>query len=93
MVKHGLWAVLCMLPIVSNADQGRQLHDGACIQCHASLTGGKPNSLYSRSDKMVHNKAALDKQVANCAIAAGVTWNATQKAAVVNYLSKQFYKF
>jgi mono/diheme cytochrome c family protein len=93
MVKFGLWVVLCLLPIVSYADQGRQLHDGACIQCHASLTGGKPNSLYTRGDKMVRNKAALNKQVDNCAIAAGVSWNSTQKAAVVNYLSKQFYKF
>jgi mono/diheme cytochrome c family protein len=93
MIRRLLWVGLLALPIVSNADQGQQLHDSACIQCHTSLTGGKPSSLYTREARMVNSKIGLVKQVSNCSVAAGVTWNNEQKTAVVNYLSKQFYHF
>lgn len=73
--------------------QGKQLHDANCMQCHASLTGGQPNSIYSRADRGVKMLDGLEKRVANCAIAADVNWTAAQQKQVVDYLNSQFYKF
>ncbi|WP_417549662.1 hypothetical protein [Methylophaga sp.] len=73
--------------------QGKQLHDANCMQCHASLTDGQPNSIYSRADRGVKTLDGLGKRVANCAIAADVNWTATQQKQVVDYLNSQFYKF
>ena len=73
--------------------QGKQLHDNNCMQCHASLTDGKPNSLYTRDKRGVKSLEGLHKRVANCAIAAGVNWTPDQQKQVVDYLNSQFYKF
>ncbi|HAO23874.1 MAG: hypothetical protein CMH21_03250 [Methylophaga sp.] len=73
--------------------QGKQLHDANCMQCHASLADGQPNSIYSRSNRGVKTLDGLEKRVANCAIAADVNWTPAQQKQVVEYLNSQFYKF
>lgn len=73
--------------------QGKQLHDASCMQCHTSLTGGQPNSIYSRAERSVKTLDGLEKRVANCAIAADANWTAAQQKQVVDYLNSQFYKF
>lgn len=73
--------------------QGKDLHDAACLQCHVSLTAGKPTSLYTRADRKVTSLAGLQKQVKGCAMAAGVNWTDAERESVVNYLSKTFYGF
>lgn len=72
---------------------GRALHDANCMQCHASLTGGDGNSLYSRSDRKVKTLAGLEKRVANCAIAADANWTPAQQQQVIDYLNSRFYRF
>lgn len=73
--------------------QGKALHDVACLQCHASLTGGKPNSLYTRSDHKIKTLSGLKKQVKGCALAADANWTEQQHKDVVNYLATTFYHF
>jgi len=73
--------------------QGKTLHDANCLQCHASITGDKPNSLYSRADHKIQTFAALEKQVKSCAVAADANWSDEQRKTVVNYLSETFYRF
>lgn len=73
--------------------QGKTLHDTTCLQCHASLTGDNPNSLYSRADRKVTTFAALQKRVKACAVAADANWSDAQRKEVVNYLSETFYHF
>ncbi|HCC81804.1 MULTISPECIES: cytochrome c [unclassified Methylophaga] len=73
--------------------QGKQLHDANCMQCHASLTDGKANSLYTRDKRGVKSLEGLNKRVANCAIAADVNWTPEQQKQVVEYLNSEFYKF
>jgi len=73
--------------------QGKALHDAACVQCHTSLTAGKPAQLYERLDRKVTTLAGLRKRVNYCAVAADVDWNKEQREAVVNYLNQQFYRF
>lgn len=72
---------------------GKQLHDEACLHCHASLTKGNANQIYSRADRKVKNLVDLEKRVKYCAIAADVDWTQQQQDAVVTYLRQQFYKF
>lgn len=72
---------------------GKQLHDTACLQCHASLGGGDPYQLYSRADKTVKTLAGLEKRVSYCVRAADVTWTEKQKRSVVDYLNSTFYHF
>lgn len=73
--------------------QGKDLHDAACLQCHASLTGGKPTSLYTRADRKVTTLASLQQRVKGCAIAADANWSDAERESVVKYLSKTFYGF
>ena len=75
------------------AGEGQTLHDAACMQCHASLTGGKPTGLYTRADRKVTTFEALQKRVKGCAVAADVSWSDKQRAQVVQYLSGSFYHF
>ena len=88
-----LVAMLFLSVSASALAQGKQLHDANCMQCHASLTGGQPNSIYSRADRGVKTLDGLEKRVTNCAIAADVNWTAAQQKQVVDYLNSQFYKF
>lgn len=73
--------------------QGKALHDGACLQCHASLGGGDPDQLYQRDDRKVKSLEGLKKRVAYCSKAADVDWSQTQQNAVVDYLRQRFYDF
>lgn len=73
--------------------QGKDLHDAVCLQCHASLTGGKPTSLYTRADRKVKTLASLQQRVKGCAIAADANWSDAERKSVVNYLSTTFYGF
>ncbi|MDX1572951.1 MAG: hypothetical protein R3341_02925 [Methylophaga sp.] len=72
---------------------GKRLHDASCMQCHASLTGGDGNGLYSRSDRNVKSLSGLEKRVANCAIAADANWTPAQQQQVIDYLNSRFYRF
>jgi len=73
--------------------QGKALHDSACLQCHASLSGGNAYQLYQRSDRKMKSVEGLTKQVKNCALAADVSWTDAQREAVVQYLNDSFYRF
>ena len=83
--------ILVLSPMVMA--KGKDLHDAACLQCHASLTGGQPNSFYTRSDRKITTLAGLQRQVKGCAIAADADWSDAERESVVDYLSKTFYGF
>lgn len=88
-----LLAILFFCVSATALAQGKQLHDSSCMQCHASLTDGQPNSMYTRADRGVKSLAELGEQVTSCAIAADVNWSLAQQQQVVKYLNSQFYKF
>ncbi len=79
-----------LLSNIVHAD-GKQLHDTACLQCHASLGGGDPYQLYTRTDKTIKSLSGLEKRVSYCARAADVSWSVQQKQTVVDYLNSTFY--
>ncbi|EMR13124.1 hypothetical protein MPL1_06457 [Methylophaga lonarensis MPL] len=86
-----LLVMLCVSPLV--LAQGKQLHDSSCVQCHSSLTGGKPDLMYTKADRKIGSFEALEKRVGYCAVAAGVSWSPDQVRAVTDYLNRQFYRF
>ncbi len=73
--------------------QGKALHDESCLQCHASITSGDANSIYTKADRKVTNFPALQKRVKGCAVAADANWSGKQRETVVQYLAKTFYRF
>jgi len=75
------------------AADGRALHDENCLSCHASLTGGDPNTLYTRPDHKVTSLDGLRKQVHRCELSLGLTWFDVEVDAVTEYLNRNFYKF
>ena len=92
-----LLVVVTLLPSggVHAADptNGATLHAGNCVACHASLTGGKPDTLYTRPDRRVTSLARLQKQVRFCEQQLELTWFDEEVSDVVEYLNVEFYKF
>ena len=62
--------------VLSAADfsNGKSLHDGNCINCHASLLGGDGTSIYTRENRKMESYADLDKQVRRCRDSLGMPW-------------------
>lgn len=84
--------LLCCASQVALA-QGQQLHDASCLQCHMSLTGGKPDALYTRADRKITSLSGLAQRVGYCMQAADVNWSIADKRAVIDFLNSQFYQF
>ena len=93
MIRLSLLTVglLVLSPMV--IAQGKNLHDVACLACHASLTAGEPTLLYTRSDRKVTSLPSLQQRVKVCAIAADANWSDTERESVVHYLNSAFYHF
>ncbi|MCX4193580.1 hypothetical protein [Methylophaga sp. OBS1] len=77
----------------ATAQNGKALHDAACMECHASLGGGDPYQLYQREDRKVRSLQDLQSRLQFCIRAADVNWNKDQQKAVVDYLNSRFYRF
>ena len=73
--------------------KGEALHKDHCISCHDALTGGKPNSLYTRKDRRVTTLKGLKKQVKRCELSLGLRWFDDDVANVAEYLNKTYYRF
>jgi len=66
--------------------KGQELHDASCTKCHGT-------SVYSRPDRFISDRSALEKQVTRCGLNAGAQWFEEDVADVVQYLDETFYKF
>jgi len=73
--------------------KGEALHKDHCIACHASLTGGNPDSLYTRKDRRVTTLQGLKKQVKRCELSLGLRWFDDDVANVAGYLNERYYHF
>jgi len=70
----------------SNPEQGNQLHQQNCTQCHTS-------EVYTRTQRLVNNLQELKLRVQQCEIAAELAWFEEEVDAVINYLNTNFYRF
>jgi mono/diheme cytochrome c family protein len=73
--------------------QGEALYQQHCVSCHASLTGGKPESLFTRKDRRVTSLEGLKKQVRRCELSLGLMWFADDIDNVSAYLNQRYYRF
>jgi mono/diheme cytochrome c family protein len=95
-------ALILLLPInlmaaallPGDAAKGEKLHnDNSCLSCHAKMTGGKPDMLYTRNDRRVSNIGGLIGQVGGCNKMQKVGLDEEGVDDVVKYLNESFYKF
>lgn len=77
-----------LLPITTHADEnnGKQLHQQHCRQCH-------DDSVYTRSDSIIFSYKALQKRVRFCETMAAAGWSEQQMNQVIDYLNNTFYQF
>ena len=73
--------------------RGKTLHEKHCIACHSSLTGGKPNTLYTRRDRRVTSLDGLKKQVRRCELSLGLRWFDEDIEDVTAFPNRDFYRF
>lgn len=96
-MRKPLFAILLLTGMstlhAADLERGKELHDGSCINCHASMQGGDGTGIYTRPDRRIESLAALQKQVQRCRDSLGMPWPSDQVADVVYYLNKTFYKF
>lgn len=86
------FALLSQSASAANPAHGKDLHDANCQSCHASLMGGDPDKIYTRSDRRVTTLSGLKNQVTRCKTTVGVAWPDDQVQDVVEYLNTHFYK-
>ena len=81
-------ALLALSANVFAADSidAQGLHDAQCMSCHGT-------EVYTRDDRRVQSLDALKNQIQKCTMATRAGWNEQQKAAVVDYLNREFYHF
>lgn len=96
-IRSILLSMLATLSVsaLANADpvKGKQLHDQKCISCHAERFGGDGSKIYLRTDRLIHNRAALDQRVAMCSTQTNAGWLPDEEANVTEYLATRYYKF
>jgi len=94
MTFLGIVATVAGAPAqAADVAQGEALHQQHCVSCHASLTDGKPDSLYTRQDRRVTSLEGLKKQVHRCELSLGLQWFDDDVDNVSAYLNQRFYRF
>ncbi|MCU7800058.1 MAG: cytochrome c [gamma proteobacterium symbiont of Lucinoma myriamae] len=86
------FVLLSQNTLAANPAHGKDLHDANCQSCHASLMGGDPDKIYTRSNRRVSSINGLKNQVTRCKTSVGVAWPDDQVQDVVEYLNTRFYK-
>lgn len=77
----------------ADIQQGKALHDKACIACHAALMKGNPTLIYTREDRRIQSLPALRRRVQRCSLAAGADWTQGALEDVIAYLNQSYYRF
>jgi cytochrome c5 len=70
----------------AQAPDAHALYTDNCTQCHGS-------EVYTRADRKVTSKDALDTQVRMCEQNLGLKWFDDEVNSVAKLLNKEYYKF
>lgn len=101
-IIYGLLIVLSLswsVPTIAEDTQKKQdtprskLHETNCIECHAAMFDGKPNTIYTRKERKVKTAEGLRSRVQMCAINLNLQWFDEDIDEVTNFLNKEFYHF
>jgi len=71
-------------------EEGKELHDEACIACHVIE---HDDAFYTRENSRLSDYAGLRRQTSMCASNFGVGWFPDEETSVVDYLNTKYYKF
>lgn len=99
LLNHKQLTTLLLLVVFTKSgfaadiENGKSLHDGNCINCHAKLLGGDGTAIYTREDRKMETYGALSKQVRRCRDSLGMPWPEEQIIDVITYLNQSFYHF
>lgn len=85
----------CCASAVLAADpaRGQRLHEQKCVACHAKQYGGDGSAIYLRTDRLIHDRPALEKRVATCNKMTGAGLSANDEKDISAYLQQRFYHF
>jgi mono/diheme cytochrome c family protein len=95
LLALGLLPALCAPPAFAAADaaRGKALHDKLCVSCHVKQFGGDGSAVYLRSDRLIHQRTALNQRVATCNAMTNAGLFPDDEADIAAYLAQRFYKF
>ncbi|MDX5374492.1 MAG: cytochrome c [Gammaproteobacteria bacterium] len=79
--------------MAADLERGKQLHQDNCMACHARMTGGDGEVLYTRPDRRVSSLAGLEAQVRRCESNLQLKWFDEDIADVVHFLNQTYYRF
>jgi cytochrome c len=74
-------------------DKGKALHDKLCVSCHVKRFGGDGSQMYLRSDRIIHDRAALEQRVAACNAMTNAGLFPEDEQNIAAYLAQRYYKF
>ena len=87
LATAALAASLCLsLNVSAQEPDGHALYADNCTKCHGT-------ELYTRADRKVTSKGALDTQVRMCEQNLGLKWFDEEVDSVATLLNKEYYKF
>jgi len=90
----GITALIASAPLMaSDIKRGEELHSNNCMSCHARMTGGNGETLYTRSNRRVNSMEQLEAQVRRCESNLELKWFDEDIEAVVHYLNQNYYRF
>ena len=98
-MKHFIFFFTFILILYSNIgyskdlERGKDLHDGNCLSCHASMYGENGNEIYTRPNRKIDTLSGLENQLKRCKNSLGTNWPKDQIDDVQHYLNKSFYHF
>jgi hypothetical protein len=86
MKKILILAMLTISGTVIANEEGKELHDEACIRCHDS-------EIYTRFESRIENHFDLKRQVSFCSSNLSTGWFPEEEEAVIDFLNSTYYKF
>jgi cytochrome c553 len=88
-------SLLLATPVLAAVDveKGKRLHDKLCVSCHVERFGGDGSRMYLRSDRIIHDRAALDQRVATCNAMTNAGLLPEDEQNIAAYLAQRYYKF
>ncbi|HDP89111.1 MAG TPA: cytochrome c [Thioalkalivibrio sp.] len=94
MTLTTLLAALASTPtLAADLERGKQLHRDNCMACHARMTGGEGETLYTRNGRRVTSLPGLEAQVRRCEANLELKWFDEDIADVVHFLNQTYYHF
>ncbi len=72
--------------VLADAVKGKKLHDEYCTKCHGT-------EVYTRKDRFIDSREALNKQIKRCQLNVGAQWLDKDIDNVADYLDQSFYRF